>query len=50
MRTGVLRNYGHRPALYLFNKKDGEQEEQQPEETKRSLTALTQKLHQTQEQ
>ena len=36
MRTGVLRNYGHRPALYLFNKKDGEQEEQQPEETKTS--------------
>ena len=36
MRTGVLRNYGHRPALYLFNKKDGEQEEQQLEETKTS--------------
>ena len=36
MRTGVLRNYGHRPALYLFNKKEGEQEEQQLEETKTS--------------
>ena len=35
MRTGVLRNYGHRPALYLFNKKDGEQEEY-PEQTKTS--------------
>ena len=34
MRTGVLRNYGHRPALYLFNKKEDEKEEQPLEETK----------------
>ena len=29
MRTGVLKNYGHRPALYLFSKNVS----QQPEET-----------------
>ncbi len=34
MRTGVLRNYGHRPALYLFNKKEDEKEEQPLEEIK----------------
>ncbi|MCP4803435.1 MAG: amino acid permease, partial [Bacteroidetes bacterium] len=34
MRTGVLRNYGHRPALYLFNKKEDEKVEQPLEEIK----------------
>ncbi|HIE48973.1 MAG TPA: amino acid permease, partial [Gammaproteobacteria bacterium] len=32
MRTGVLRNYGHRPALYLFNKKNKDQAMDQPQE------------------
>ena len=28
MRTGVLKNYGHRPALYLFNKNSSGQSEE----------------------
>ena len=28
MRTGVLKNYGHRPALYLFNKNSSDQSEE----------------------
>jgi hypothetical protein len=36
MRTGVLRNYGHRPALYLFNKKNKDQTMDQLQEEKSS--------------
>ena len=36
MRTGVLRNYGHRPALYLFNKKNKDQAIDQLQEEKSS--------------
>ncbi len=38
MRTGVLKNYGHRPALYLFNKNTKDQ----PTETTTTTTITTQ--------
>ena len=37
MRTGVLKNYGHRPALYLFNKNTKDQ----PAETTTITTQLS---------
>ena len=36
MRTGVLRNYGHRPALYLFNSNNPEVDVDQIKEAKPS--------------
>lgn len=42
MRTGVLKNYGHRPALYLFNKNTKEQPAE--EATSIELSSLDPKI------
>ena len=42
MRTGVLKNYGHRPALYLFNKNTKEQPAE--EATSIDLSSLDPKI------
>ena len=42
MRTGVLKNYGHRPALYLFNKNTKEQPDE--EATSIDLSSLDPKI------